>query len=86
MKKYIIALILVKLFIINIYSQQQVSKEEAKNAAIHTLYDKAEFLKTSANVEIQSIEEYRNEKGNILMYEVVFENKAAKINKKGDEK
>ncbi|MDR2436756.1 MAG: hypothetical protein LBD17_01610, partial [Endomicrobium sp.] len=77
MKKYVIILITVNLFFINLYSQQQVSREEAKNAAIHTLYDKAEFLKSSANVDIQSIEEYRNTKENVLMYEVVFPNKVA---------
>jgi hypothetical protein len=77
MKKHAIALFIVNLFIINIYSQQQVSREEIKNVAIHTLYDKAKILKISTTVDIQSIGEYRNEKRNVLMYEVVFSNKAA---------
>jgi hypothetical protein len=45
MKKHAIALFIVNLFIINIYSQQQVSKEEAKNAAIHTQIDELKKTK-----------------------------------------
>jgi hypothetical protein len=57
--------------------QQQVSKAEVEKAAVYTLVEKAEILNVSVTKDIDAIWESRSEKGHVLMYEVVFKNRAA---------
>ena len=56
-------------------AQQQVSKSEAKNAAISTLYNKEDVLKRSADTEIDTVYGFTNNKSNIL----TFKNKERRI-------
>ena len=73
-----IFIILIMLLITGIVSaQQQVSKSEARNAAINTFYNKIEVLVRSVNTEVDTIYSFSNSRSNILMYEVVFKNRAA---------
>jgi len=60
-----------------INAQQQVSRNEARNAAISTFHNKAEVLKHSPNLEIDTVYSFFNNRSNVLMYEVVFKNRAA---------
>ncbi|MFA7103438.1 MAG: C10 family peptidase [Bacteroidales bacterium] len=57
-----------------IFAQQQVSNMEVRNAAIHTFYSKSEVLKISDNARVKTIHNFRNGRGDTLMYEVVFQN------------
>jgi len=78
MKKIRILIILCILCITGaINAQQQVSNIEARNAAINTLYSKSEVLRISNDTEIETVHSFRNNNGDTLMYEVVFENGAA---------
>jgi len=58
-------------------AQQQVSKNEARNAAINVLYNKADVLNRSSNTEIDTMFSFSNNRSNVLMYEVVFKNRTA---------
>ncbi|MDR2980032.1 MAG: C10 family peptidase [Bacteroidales bacterium] len=58
-------------------AQQQVSKEEAMNAAINTLYNKADVLKVSSDNRIKTVNSLSNANRDTIMYEVVFQNGAA---------
>ncbi|MDR2979293.1 MAG: Spi family protease inhibitor [Bacteroidales bacterium] len=58
-------------------AQQQVSKSEARNAAVNTLRNKTEILKVSSNENIKTVNSLSNTNGDTIMYEVVFENGAA---------
>jgi len=58
-------------------AQQQASKNEAKNAAINMLYNKANVLNRSSDTEIDTIHGFSNSRSNVLMYEVVFKNRTA---------
>ena len=60
-----------------INAQQQVSRNEARNAAISTFHNKAEVLKHSPNLKIDTVYSFFNNRSNVLMYEVVFKNRAA---------
>ena len=62
-----------------INAQQQVSKTEAKNAAINTLRNKAELLQRSSGTEIDTVYSFANSRSNVLMYEVVFKNQERRI-------
>jgi len=57
-------------------AQQQVSKSEARQAAINILYKKSDVLRISYNTEIGTVHSFYNRNGDTLMYEVVFENGA----------
>jgi len=59
------------------HAQQQVSENEARNAAISTLYNKTELLKRSSDTEIDTVYTLSNSRSNVLMYEVVFKNRSA---------
>ena len=58
-------------------AQQQVSKSETTNAAINALYNKADVLNKSSDTEIDTIHSFSNNRNNVLLYEVVFKNRAA---------
>jgi len=49
-------------------AQQQVSKNEARNAAISTLYDKADVLNRSSDTGIDTVYGFTNNKSNILTF------------------
>jgi len=57
-------------------AQQQVSEIEARNAAINTLYNKADVLKVSSDERIKTVNSLSNANGDTIMYEVVFQNGA----------
>jgi len=57
-------------------AQQQVSINEARNAAINTLYNKADVLNILFNTEIDTVHSLSNSRSNVLMYEVIFKNRA----------
>ena len=58
-------------------AQQQVSKTEAKNAAINTLYNKSDVLRRTSNTEIiDTIHSFANSRSDVIMYEVVFKDRA----------
>ena len=57
-------------------AQQQVSINEAKNAAINTLYNKVEVLSRPFRTEIDTVHIFSNNRSDVLMYEVVFQNRA----------
>jgi len=59
-----------------VIAQQQVSETEARNAAITTLYNKAEILSKSSNSNIETVNSFVNASGDTLLYEVVFQNRA----------
>ena len=78
MKKVQILVIVFALCIAGVaHAQQQVSKSEATNAAINALYNKADVLNRSSNTEIDTIHSFSNSRSNVLLYEVVFKNRAA---------
>ena len=78
MKRIKILIILCILIVtVKINAQQQVSRTEAKNAAINTLYNKTEVLNRSADTEIDTVHSFSNSRSDVLMYEVVFKNRAA---------
>ena len=78
MKKVSFLMILCMFLITNFSNaQQRVSKEEVKNVAINTLYKKADILKRTSNTDIDTIHSFSNDKNDVLMYEVVFENGSA---------
>jgi hypothetical protein len=58
-------------------AQQQVSENEARNAAINTLYDKTAILNKRSYSEIDTVFSSYNSRSNVLMYEVVFKNNTA---------
>jgi hypothetical protein len=58
-------------------AQQQVSEKEARNAAINTLYSKVGILKRSSDTEIDTVYSFSKNRKDVLMYEVVFKNRAA---------
>jgi sensor domain CHASE-containing protein len=49
-------------------AQQQVSKEEAENAVINTLYNKESILRRSANTDIDTVHSLFNSRSNILTF------------------
>ena len=59
-----------------INAQQQVSKEEATNAAINTLRNKTDVLKVSLDDRIKTVNSLSNGNRDTIMYEVVFQNGA----------
>ena len=48
--------------------QQQVSKSEARNAAINTLYNKVNVLNRSSDTEIETVNSFSNSRSNVLMF------------------
>jgi hypothetical protein len=58
-------------------AQQRVNRIEVQNAAINTLHRKSELLKVSSDTVIKTVNSFRKTNGDILMYEVIFENGAA---------
>lgn len=78
MKKISLFIILIVLpFMRMVNAQQQISVNEARNAAIHTLHNKAYIVKRSSDTEIDTIYSFSNSRNNVLMYEVVFKNRVA---------
>jgi len=49
-------------------AQQQVSKNEARNAATSTLHNKEDVLKRSSNTEIDTVYGFFNNKSNVLTF------------------
>ena len=58
-------------------AQQQVSKREATDAAINTLYNKTDILKRSFDAEIDTVFSFSKNRNEVLLYEVVFKNRTA---------
>jgi hypothetical protein len=58
-------------------AQQQINENEARNAAVNTLYNKEDVLKRSSDTEIDTVHRFSNNRNNVLMYEVVFKNRTA---------
>jgi len=72
-----ILIILSMLLVVGIANaQQQVSENEARNAAVNLLYNKTEILKKLSDTNIKTVHNLYNKNGNVLIYEVVFENGA----------
>ena len=49
-------------------AQQQVSVNEIRNAAINTLYNKADILNRSSDTEIETVHIFSNSRSNVLMF------------------
>ena len=77
MKKMPIIIIVCVIFVGRLNAQQQVSKTEASNAAISTLYNKVDILQKALDTKVDTIYSFHSSRNNILMYEVVFTNRVA---------
>jgi uncharacterized protein YggE len=49
-------------------AQQQVSKNEARNAATNTLHNKEDVLKRASDTEIDTVYSFSNSRSNILTF------------------
>ena len=76
-KKKLLMILCILIVTWRINAQQQVSEKEARNAAINTLYNKAEILNISPDTEIDFVHSFSNNRNCTLMYEVIFKNRAA---------
>ncbi len=74
---YYFIILCVFLFTGKANARQRVSETEAIKAAINTLQSKTDILKKSHETEIKTVNNFRNANGDILMYEVVFQNGAS---------
>lgn len=77
MKKILLLTVSCILFVEGLNAQQQVSVKEARTVAINTLRNKIGILKVSPDLNIKKVNNCSNMKGNVLMYEVEFQNGAA---------
>jgi hypothetical protein len=74
MKKVLLSIIILIILGNNIFAQQQVSRMEAVNAAIHTYHSKSSALKLLGDAKVKTIYNSHNMRGDTLMYEIVFQN------------